>query len=136
MNDVATKEEARGGSLPPLVLRLKEVCGVPCASCRSCDHLGEDNDGSEYSSNSWPVCTKHESMSNLRSFPFKKEMACWEPGFWLTKFADLKTGTDEEFNAAVLAYNEACTAVCQAAENVLAHPIPTSGGEAGNGGEA
>jgi len=123
MNDVATKEEARGGSLPPLVLRLKEACGVGLANCATCDCLGSDDDGAEYTVNSWPVCTKIERFTNLRSFPFKKEMKCWEPGFWLTKFPDMiTTGDDADVDAAVAAYHQACTAACQAEENAkLSH---------------
>lgn len=34
---------------------------------------------------------------NLKSFPFKKEMPCWLPYFWHSKFAkEIKTGEDSE----------------------------------------
>jgi hypothetical protein len=53
-------------------------------NCRFCLFCGEDDDGSDYPTRSWPVCEKkgREFVSNLKSFPFKKEQPCHEPDFW------------------------------------------------------
>lgn len=78
------------------VARLKEATGIACANCSTCSHLGSDGDGPEYNG-SWPVCNKVERFAYLRSFPFKKEMKCWSPEFWHSKFVkNLKKGTDGE----------------------------------------
>jgi len=77
---------------------LKLRMGIDTANCLSCESLGSDGDGYEYNG-TWPVCDCHPNLSNLKSFPFKKEMKCWAPNFWESKFADLvKTGSDEEMN--------------------------------------
>ena len=86
---------------------LKIAVGIKEANCESCINLGTEGDGYEYNG-SWPVCDKFERMSNLKSFPFKKEMKCWEPNFWASKFPTMiKTGSDEEVSAAIEAFREA-----------------------------
>lgn len=83
-------------SLPVVVQRLKEAAGVTTANCESCCHLGSEGDGPEYNG-SWPVCDKIERYGFLKSFPFKKEMPCWYPEFWASKFSEeIRTGSDEE----------------------------------------
>jgi hypothetical protein len=73
---------------------LKEKLGIEAANCRTCCHFEDVGDGPEYNG-SWLACGKIERMSNLKSFPFKKDMKCWEPEFWCSKFAHLVDGTDE-----------------------------------------
>lgn len=51
-------------------------------NCLSCQHLSSDDDGSDYPSYSWPVCDRFENYSNLKSFPFKKEMKCFVLSYW------------------------------------------------------
>lgn len=78
--------------------KLKEAVGIDIANCSTCSYRGFDDDGNfpEYSV-SWPVCDKFSSYVNLKSFPFKKEMPCWDPCFWHSKFAEqIKTGETEE----------------------------------------
>jgi hypothetical protein len=75
--------------------RVKSATGIAVANCKSCAFLGSDGDGGEpeYAVD-WPVCDKVARYQNLRSFPFKKEMPCWEPNFWESKFADEMTQDD------------------------------------------
>jgi hypothetical protein len=75
---------------------MKLRMGVEKANCETCTYLGSDGDGYEYNG-TWPVCDKIDRMSYLKSFPFKKEMKCWQPNFWLSKFAGLiRRGHDHE----------------------------------------
>jgi hypothetical protein len=60
----------------------KKVCGVEIANCHTCMYQGSDDDGAEMCPVSWPICNKFPRYENLKSFPFKKEMSCWEPDFW------------------------------------------------------
>lgn len=79
---------------------LKAALGIKCANCSTCSRLGIDGDGPEYKG-SWPVCNKVDRFGYLRSFPFKKEMKCWEPDFWHSKFTDssrMRTGSQREMN--------------------------------------
>lgn len=90
---------------------MKNITEIESANCETCRFLGSDGDGYEYNGN-WPVCNKYETMSNLRSFPFKKEMKCWAPNFWHSKFADMiKSGTDEELDASAKAFWSAVDSV-------------------------
>ena len=65
---------------------LKRAVGINEANCSSCRWLGDGSDGFEYSNQPWPICEnpKKQGIDNLKSFPFKKDMACWEPNFWHT----------------------------------------------------
>jgi len=85
-----------------LLASLRDATGISCSNCSTCAHQGTDNDGGEpENSTSWPVCDQFEQYQYLKSFPFKKEMPCWEPEFWHSKFTDqLKTGSDQEFSDA------------------------------------
>jgi len=92
------------------VKRIKRATGIECANCSTCLHLGTDGDGPEYNGN-WPICSKTERYSYLRSFPFKKEMKCWEPNFWYSKFANgIKTGSDAEMERLSNRFREALDA--------------------------
>lgn len=88
---------------------LKEKTGIEVANCSTCGLLSSNDDGGEPEyCVSWPCCDKYESYQYLKSFPFKKEMKCWRPGFWFSKFPDMiKTGSDEEMAAACEAFQEA-----------------------------
>jgi hypothetical protein len=88
---------------------IKEKTGIEKANCSTCELIGSNDDGNfpEFVV-SWPCCDRFEQYQHLKSFPFKKEMKCWQPSFWHSKFADMiKTGTDEEMNAAADAFQEA-----------------------------
>lgn len=75
---------------------IKTVLGIEIANCSTCGCLGSDGDGYEYGGN-WSTCNKYDKFVYLKSFPFKKEMSCWEPDFWHSKFSDMiKTVEDEE----------------------------------------
>ena len=90
--------------------KIKEIMGIKIANCSTCRFLGSEGDGPEYNG-SWPVCDQLTRMSNLNTFPFQKEMKCWEPGFWQTKYPNLiKDGTDEEVYAAQKAFRDALIA--------------------------
>ena len=59
--------------------------------CDLCTYLGVDDDGNyPESANTWPVCDLpgQEHYSNLKSFPFKKDMPCFQKDIWHTEFAD------------------------------------------------
>lgn len=90
---------------------MKEAVGINVANCSTCSWLGSDGDGYEYNG-TWPVCDKIDRMFYLKSFPFKKEMKCWEPEFWHSKFtAMIVTGEDDEVDAAHKAFGDACRLV-------------------------
>ena len=79
---------------------LKKASGIDSANCKTCFYLGTEGDGHEYNG-SWPVCEFKDSYSNLKSFPFTKDMECWRPDFWHSKFTDgIKTGSDKEVGKA------------------------------------
>ena len=88
---------------------LKEKTGIKTANCETCMYRDSDGDGNYPEMEiTWPICEKIPRMGNLRSFPFKKEMKCWEPEFWFSKFAErIKTGTDKEVKSAIDAFCEA-----------------------------
>ena len=76
--------------------------GIDTADCSTCAHKSTDDDGSEYSCESWDICTKYEAFNNLTSFPFKKRRGCWVPEFWVSKFPNLiKIGESEEVSNAI-----------------------------------
>ena len=92
---------------------LKEKMGISVANCKTCMHRGSDGDGNYPEIEvTCPICDKIERMGNLNAFPFKKEMKCWEPEFWCSRFVDtIKNGTDEEVQLAVDAF-------CKAKESI------------------
>ena len=92
---------------------MKLATGIDTANCLTCSNLGKDGDGPEYNGN-WPICTegKNERFPGSKGFPFKKEMPCWEPEFWFSMFSFMiKSGTEEERDAAYLAYRESIDSV-------------------------
>lgn len=54
--------------------------------CENCEHIFDDSDGPEYGE-AWWRCSKNASYENLKAFPFKKEMPCFELNFNLTASA-------------------------------------------------
>ena len=86
--------------------KIKTATGIDVANCSTCSWLGSDGDGDEYNG-TWPVCNKTERMSNLSSFPFKKEMKCWEPEFWASKFSNMVRDDDRSLDAALDAFRDA-----------------------------
>lgn len=98
------------GSAVERLIMLKRVTDIETANCSTCSYLGSDGDGPEYNG-SWPICDKIDRMGYLKSFPFKKEMKCWEPNFWFSKFASMiKNGTDDEMQKAGDAFRSALEA--------------------------
>lgn len=90
-----------------LVMLLSRM-GIEKANCETCSYLGSEDDGNfaEFAI-SWPVCRKFPRYEHLKSFPFKKEMACWSPEFWHSKFANMVDGSDESMKEAAIAFNAA-----------------------------
>lgn len=80
--------------------RVKVAVGISCSNCQSCVHLGSDSDGGEpENSIAWAACNINDRYAALRSFPFKKEMPCWDPDFWSSKFSGMiRTGSDGELD--------------------------------------
>lgn len=51
-------------------------------SCQNCKHLHEDSESEMgYTLYSYLYCDKVERYMNLKSFPFKKEMPCFEMSY-------------------------------------------------------
>lgn len=97
--------------------KMLTAMGINVANCASCVHLGSEDDGGEPEySISWPTCNKVERYQYLKSFPFKKEMKCWSPEFWHSKFADMVDGSDKSMSRAAKAYCLAKEAVEQVKE--------------------
>jgi hypothetical protein len=85
---------------------LKEKLGIKNANCSTCSCIDDVGDGPEYNG-SWLVCSKIARMGNLKSFPFKKDMKCWQPSFWHSKFTDFLDGTGESEVRATNAWRSA-----------------------------
>ena len=85
--------------------QIKTNVGIDTANCSTCAYLGSEDDGN-YSEMgiSWDVCQKFDRYQYLKPFPFKTEQKCWEPEFWHSKFAELKTGEHEEVTRAIDAF--------------------------------
>lgn len=110
----SAQSRAEGANLTDVLAAVKRASGIECANCQTCMHKGQDNDGGEPEySIAWDICEKFPHYANLPTFPFGKEMPCWEPEFWHSKFAgEIKTGEHEEvmgkldeFMAAIKAAN-------------------------------
>ena len=85
---------------------MKGRLGIKKANCGTCAYLGTETDGNyvEFAIE-WPICEKVERYQYLKSFPFKKEMPCWEPEFWHSKQAGLiKTGSNAELKFAIKSF--------------------------------
>lgn len=92
---------------------IKKATGIKNANCDTCLWLGSDGDGYEYNG-TWPICENPDmaNVNNLKSFPFKKDMKCWQPEFWASKFPDMiKKGTPEEMNMAAVEFSRAIIAI-------------------------
>ena len=91
------------------ILKIKKAVGIDTANCEFCICFGTEDDGGEpESSVSWPVCHDDVRIQNLKSFPFKKDMKCWAPEFWGSKFPSLiKIGDDGEVTRAINEFNKA-----------------------------
>ena len=88
---------------------LKKVTGIKRANCSTCKHLKHESDG-DFGEFKWVECSKFHNYSNLKSFPFKKEMSCWEPGFWSSKFWE-PAGTHYDHKEASVKFKEVVKAV-------------------------
>lgn len=87
------------------ILYYLEECGIARAwSCLECDDLGSDGDGYEYNG-TWPVCDRHEEISDLSAFPFRRApMRCragFVPSFWATSYSCLLDGEEANYCDAV-----------------------------------
>jgi hypothetical protein len=91
------------------IAAIKIATGIECANCSTCRNLGQESDGGEPEySISWDVCNKFPRYEHLKSFPFRKEMDCWQPDFWYSKFAkEIRTGQDEEVLSLIAKYRDA-----------------------------
>jgi len=77
---------------------IKRRLGIEKANCETCIFLYTECDGNypEFAIE-WPACERFSRYQHLKSFPFKKEMGCWEPEFWHSKYAGwMKYGTHKE----------------------------------------
>jgi len=88
--------------------KIKIAIGIKTANCQTCTYLGTDGDGNYPEMGvTWPTCLKYQNYENLRSFPFKKEMKCWKPNFWHSKFATmLYLGSYKEMKCLVYEFNK------------------------------
>lgn len=83
---------------------IKAIMDINKNNCDTCAYLGSDGDGPEYNG-TWPICDKIDRMSNLKSFPFKKDMKCWHPEFWHSIFSEMiVNGTDDEMEKSAKAF--------------------------------
>lgn len=58
-------------------------------NCSNCAYLWDDGESVDgYTLYNFYRCHKRPEVENLKSFPFKKEQACFQKEFWLTEFAD------------------------------------------------
>lgn len=77
---------------------LKAALGIESANCASCCHLSQESEG-DYGQYTYFLCDDTPGKANLKSFPFKKEQACWQPDFWATKLAaEIKFGEQNEYD--------------------------------------
>lgn len=85
---------------------IKKELGLEDCSCLSCCHCRHETDG-DYGEIDWGWrCDKEgrEFVSNLKSFPFKKNQECFFPEFWLTRFAENINGEDKHDNQIYASY--------------------------------
>lgn len=73
---------------------------TPKVDCQTCTWLADDGED-HYT---YLVCRKRPALSNLRSFPFKKAMPCFQIDFWHSEFAALVDGTDGSYEHALACY--------------------------------
>ena len=73
-------------------------------NCLKCVHITSDYDEGYGASD---YCEKMPKLSNLKSFPFKKDMECFEMNFWHSEFADeVEIDDEESFNIAFNKFKE------------------------------
>jgi len=99
---------------------MKEAVGIDVANCETCIHRQNCSDG-DYGEYKWFECGKNgqRHYSYLNTFPFKKEMKCWEPSFWSSKFFnDEVFEGSNEFAIAVQKFKEAVAAVKELKINI------------------
>ena len=97
---------------PEIIKLLKEALGIENANCSTCTQMDDVDGGVDHSSCSCLVCSINDGYGNLKSFPFKKEMKCWEPEFWNSKFTNIiKNGTDIEVATAHDSFKKAYNSV-------------------------
>jgi len=76
--------------------QLKTAMKIDKANCETCTHYDMED-----------LCDKAAEMENADLYPFKEELECWEPNFWLSRFANIiKSGTTEELNRAYRIFKE------------------------------
>ena len=91
---------------------LKAKMGIDNANCSTCAYLGSDDDGNYPEMMiSWSICEKFHGYEDLKSFPFKKDMPCWHPEFWHSKFADIIDGSDGSIKTAFDEFRKALDGV-------------------------
>lgn len=76
--------------------RINEQSG-----CVSCAYYGEEWDGDYGQYFCGSTCDIRPSVSNLKSFPFKKPQPCFVLDFWHSKHAEKVDGTDESYTKAL-----------------------------------
>lgn len=92
--------------------KLKNILCCEIANCSTCAAFRHESDGEYGEIFCGYYCDNedrpgNERLTNLKSFPFKKEQRCWQPDFWQTKFADEIDGTDETHDSAAYHFREA-----------------------------
>lgn len=77
--------------------------------CTKCSFYYEEWEG-EYGGwycGSWCQFGKREHYGNLKTFPFKNGCKDFVIEFWFSEFAEMIDGTDESYDKAIKAWNEA-----------------------------
>lgn len=78
----------------------------PPNGCRECAHYSCE--GIEGYDCWWPDCSLkgNEHFKNLKYFPFKKTMPCFQLNFWLSEFAEMISDDEEKNDKAFALYRE------------------------------
>jgi hypothetical protein len=115
-----------------VIIRLKLASGISVANCATCGNLGSEDDGGDPPCRSWPICHRFDRYGYLRSFPFKKEMSCWTPHFWHSKFADKINGEKPNDDAVFAEWNKAIDEAEADGKAALKEQVPTEGSSPNN----
>jgi hypothetical protein len=87
--------------------RIKKKLGIKVANCMSCNNRYVEDEGDEYSSCAFHACESFPYYSNLKSFPFKKEMSCWSPDFWSSSLVEnVDLSNESEYNKVVKEFQD------------------------------
>jgi hypothetical protein len=71
----------------------KEFAETKLKNCSNCEFIFDDGESVDgYTLYNAYRCHKRPNVENLKSFPFKKEQACFQLNFWLSEFADQYIG--------------------------------------------